>query len=79
MPNRILREGILDSDRVNKLSWGAEVFYRRLMSVVDDFGRFDARIDLLKSKLYPLNKMKIKIQLLSPNKLHKILTGITLI
>lgn len=40
MPSRIIREGIISSDRVNSLSFGAEVLYRRLMSVVDDFGRF---------------------------------------
>jgi hypothetical protein len=39
MPSRLLREGILDSEAVNALSFAAEVFYRRLMSVVDDFGR----------------------------------------
>lgn len=54
MPNRILREGILTSDRVEKLSDGAEVFYRRLMSVVDDYGRFDARPMLLMTGCYPL-------------------------
>jgi hypothetical protein len=42
MPVRILREGILTSERVDTLSPAAEVFYRRLMSVVDDFGRFSA-------------------------------------
>lgn len=54
MPNRVVRESILDSDRVNKLSWAGEVFYRRLMSIVDDFGRGDARSEILRSKLYPL-------------------------
>lgn len=54
MPSRILREGILDSDRVNSLSWDCEVFYRRLMSVVDDFGRFDGRTSILKARLYAL-------------------------
>lgn len=54
MPNRVLREGILDSDAVNSLSWPGEVFYRRLMSVVDDYGRFDARPAVLRSRLYPL-------------------------
>ena len=42
MPNRILRDGILMSPRVNVLSSEAELFYRRLMSVVDDYGRFSA-------------------------------------
>jgi hypothetical protein len=54
MPSRLLREGILDSDAVNELSFPAEVFYRRLMSVVDDFGRFDGRPSILRSRLYPL-------------------------
>jgi hypothetical protein len=54
MPNRIVREGILTSDRVNALSVGAEVFYRRLLSVVDDYGRFDGRIVMLKVSCFPL-------------------------
>lgn len=54
MPSRILREGILSSDRVNALSVEAEVFYRRLMSVVDDFGRFDGRPSMLRVSCYPL-------------------------
>jgi hypothetical protein len=54
MANRVIRDGILDSERVNKLSWPAEIFYRRLMSIVDDFGRGDGRIQILRSKLYPL-------------------------
>lgn len=54
MPNRVLREGILSSDRVNLLDAPAEVFYRRLMSVVDDFGRFDARPVMLKVSCFPL-------------------------
>jgi hypothetical protein len=61
MPNRIVREGILDSERVNKLSWSGEVFYRRLMSVVDDFGRFDGRAELLRSKLFPLRIDKVSV------------------
>jgi hypothetical protein len=54
MPSRILREGILSSDRVNALSTAAEVFYRRLMSVVDDYGRFDGRPGMLRVSCYPL-------------------------
>ena len=54
MPNRILREGILSSERVNSLGWEGEVFYRRLMSVVDDYGRFHAHPALLRAALFPL-------------------------
>lgn len=54
MPSRLIREGILTSDRVDRLSPPAEVFYRRLMSKVDDHGLFDARVPVLLSALYPL-------------------------
>lgn len=54
MPNRIVREGILSSDRVNALSCEAEVFYRRLMSKVDDHGTYDGRPSILLAHLYAL-------------------------
>lgn len=52
--DRILRGNILTSDAVNELSWPAEVFYRRLMSIVDDYGLYDARPAILRSELYGL-------------------------
>ncbi|MEO7387411.1 MAG: hypothetical protein ABIX37_10780 [Gammaproteobacteria bacterium] len=54
MPNRIIREGILSSERIASLGWAEEVFYRRLMSIVDDYGRTDANLQLLRSRCYPL-------------------------
>jgi hypothetical protein len=54
MPTRIVREGIISSDPVNNLSDRAEVFYRRLMSVADDWGRFHANPVLLRAYCYPL-------------------------
>jgi uncharacterized phage protein (TIGR02220 family) len=54
VPDRIVRAGILTSDSVNSLSWAGEVFYRRLMSVVDDFGRYDGRASVLRAALYAL-------------------------
>jgi len=59
VPNRILREGILTSAKVTRLGWAEEVFYRRLMSVVDDFGRFYADNGMLRAACYPrqLNKV----------------------
>lgn len=59
MPNRILRPGILSSERVDALSYEAEVFYRRLMSKVDDYGRFDAHWRVLRSELYPMRTERI--------------------
>ena len=54
MPNRIIRDGILRSEKVNSLEPLAELFYRRLMSVVDDYGRTEAHPTLLRSSCYPL-------------------------
>lgn len=56
MPVRILREGILTSERVDQLSPEGEVFYRRLLSVVDDFGRYYANPKLLRSACFPLKE-----------------------
>ena len=52
MPSRIIREGILDSRAVNALSDQGEILYRRLMSVVDDFGRFVADSDLIRARCF---------------------------
>jgi hypothetical protein len=54
MPDRVVRAGILTSESVNRLSWAAEVFYRRLINVVDDYGRYDGRAAILRAVLYPL-------------------------
>lgn len=61
MPDRILRAGIITSERVNKLSWSAEVFYRRLMSIVDDYGRYEFNRSLLRSQLYPLKVDRVSV------------------
>lgn len=59
MPTRLIRDAILTSGRVASLSWEAEVFYRRLMSVADDYGLYDARTPILRSALYPLQLDKM--------------------
>lgn len=59
MPERLVRQGILSSDPVCSLGWAAEVFYRRLMSVADDYGRYDGRKSMLRAALYPLQLEKV--------------------
>jgi hypothetical protein len=54
MPTRILREGIITSESVNKLTDRSEVLYRRLFSVVDDYGRYYAHPSLIRAACYPL-------------------------
>ncbi len=53
MPTRILREGILTSSRINALSPLAELFYRRLMTVADDYGRYHASPGTLRGACWP--------------------------
>lgn len=55
MPNRYIREGINSSERVCSLDWGAECFYRRLLLVVDDFGRFEFSREI-KSRCFPIHE-----------------------
>jgi hypothetical protein len=54
MPTRIVREGIISSERVNLLSERAELFYRKLMNVADDYGRFYANPISILGACYPL-------------------------
>lgn len=61
MPNRIIKESICTSDEIDQLSAEQEVFFYRLMVVVDDFGLIDARLPILKSKCYPLKSIEISV------------------
>lgn len=61
MPNRIIREAILTSERVASLDWPSEVFYRRLLSIVDDYGRIEAGHQLLRAKCYPLQTDSVRV------------------
>lgn len=54
MPNRILKESICTSDTLDELTWMEEVFWYRLIVNCDDYGRFDARPAILRSRLFPL-------------------------
>lgn len=60
MPTRLIREGIINSDRVNELDWAAEVFYRRLLNKVDDHGLYDARLSVLRTSLYPVRVDRVR-------------------
>lgn len=59
MANRILRDGWKDSDRIIGLSWREQVCFLRLLSTVDDFGRYDGRVGVLRTACYPLELDKM--------------------
>ena len=56
MPNRILKESICTSESIDDMSWFEECFFHRLLVNCDDYGRFDARPAILKSRLFPLKE-----------------------
>lgn len=58
MPNRLIREGFLDSEPINRLSDPAECLYHRLLLAADDAGRMDGRPDILRARLYPLDSSR---------------------
>ena len=55
MPNRLVREGFLDSEAIHALSDAAECFFHRLMLTADDAGRMDGRLEILRARLFPLD------------------------
>lgn len=56
MAQRMIRDGWLESDRIDALDVHAERFFIRLCLKADDFGRFHASPQLLKSMLFPLKE-----------------------
>jgi hypothetical protein len=53
MPNTLIREGYLDSDKVSALSDFDDRVFFRLLLAADDAGRTDGRPDKLRSALFP--------------------------
>lgn len=56
MPSRIIREGWVESERINLLDAASECFFIRLLLRADDYGRYHANPTLLKSNLFPLRE-----------------------
>lgn len=50
--SRLIRRGLLDSERFNALGWQAQSVYFRLLLVADDFGLYDARPPFLRAQLF---------------------------
>ncbi len=60
MPNRILKESICRSDEIDSLSWFEEVLFYRLIVNCDDYGRYDARLKIIKNTCFPLKDITEK-------------------
>ena len=46
-------------EKINKLSWFAEIFFRRLWNKVDDFGNYTSNPVDLKNDLFPIRDVRI--------------------
>lgn len=55
MPNRILKEAAWSSESLSRVSLLAQGFFLRLLPLPDDHGCFDARVAILRARLFPLN------------------------
>ena len=56
VPNRIIKESICTSEEIDKLTAFQETMFYRLIVNCDDYGRMDARVKILASKLFPLRR-----------------------
>lgn len=54
MPKRFLKPELTTSDRWNASKWITQSFYVRLITLVDDYGRYDARPAILRAHAFPL-------------------------
>jgi len=53
VPNRILKDTINESKGLSECSLVAQDFYKRLITYADDYGRFDADVEIMRARLYP--------------------------
>lgn len=53
MPQRFLRPGIRQSERWNRCSYFTQSLYLRLLTLVDDYGRYEAHPMLIRNEAFP--------------------------
>lgn len=60
MPSRYLRASYIDSRRINRLTAEGERLFCRLLVHVDDFGRCEADVRMLRGKLFSLQDISLE-------------------
>jgi uncharacterized phage protein (TIGR02220 family) len=53
MPCRVVRDGLIKSEKVNSLNDSSQMFFVRLLLIVDDHGRYDGRPMAIRTAAYP--------------------------
>lgn len=61
MPNRLIRESIIASETLDRLSDGAERLFWRIVVKADDFGRFHAKPSVILGTCMPLRIGRVKL------------------
>ena len=61
MPNRALREGLIHSEAVNRVSELAEMLYVRMLLAADDFGLLEMGSAFLKSRCLPARNIGLDV------------------
>lgn len=56
VPARVIRAEINASESLARVSIGADLMFRALLVAVDDYGRFDARPQILRARLFPMRE-----------------------
>lgn len=54
MPQRFLKPGITNSEKWNTCGWMAQSFYIRLLTLVDDFGRYESHLSMLRGHAFAM-------------------------
>lgn len=58
MPNRLIKESICTSENIDRLTAFQETVFYRLIVNCDDYGRMDARPQVLSARLFPLKAIR---------------------
>jgi len=54
MASRLIRDGLVESEPFNSISWQAQALFLRLMLKADDFGRYTAEPRLVRAAVFPI-------------------------
>lgn len=72
MPNRVIREGFLDDEKINSLTEEEQMLFIRLTLVVDDFGCWCGRPEMIRSRCYPVTDKCLTAVRQSLDSLHRV-------
>lgn len=64
MPNRILKDSINDSKGLSRVSPFAQDLYKRIITYADDYGRFNADLEIMRARLYAREFDSISLEVL---------------